>query len=148
MVPYQNIDVNAPFSAAFLDHGMAWASKIVSLGAVLGEGEAPGLGIAGRGWAWLVMVVFMGVSHMCPSCKSAGSKGDMIEHYLCACHPPPCRHRHLLHDGPAGSEPAVCGARPRAPAARPPGGRQPTHRRAHWGMGLGLFETMPFVGLA
>ncbi|KAI7841378.1 hypothetical protein COHA_004996 [Chlorella ohadii] len=36
MVPYQNIDVNAPFSAAFLDHGMAWASKIVSLGAVLG----------------------------------------------------------------------------------------------------------------
>lgn len=38
MVPYQQIDVNAPFSAAFLDHGMAWAAKIVSLGAVLGEG--------------------------------------------------------------------------------------------------------------
>ena len=37
MVPYQQIDVNAPFSAAFLDHGMAWAAKIVSLGAVLGE---------------------------------------------------------------------------------------------------------------
>lgn len=44
MVPYQNIDVNAPFSAAFLDHGMAWAAKIVSLGAVLGEAAAPRMG--------------------------------------------------------------------------------------------------------
>lgn len=44
MVPYQNIDVNAPFSAAFLDHGMAWAAKIVSLGAVLGEATAPRMG--------------------------------------------------------------------------------------------------------
>jgi hypothetical protein len=40
MVPYKQIDVDAPFSAAFLDHGMGWAARVVSLGAMLG---APGL---------------------------------------------------------------------------------------------------------
>lgn len=53
MVPYQNIDVNAPFSAAFLNLGMGWAAKIVSLGAVLGEartqpGQRTGMGMGLR----------------------------------------------------------------------------------------------------
>eukprot|EP00210_Caulerpa_lentillifera_P003385 g3229.t1 len=36
MVPYENIDIRAPFSSAFKDVDMDWASRIVSLGALLG----------------------------------------------------------------------------------------------------------------
>ena len=37
MVPYTQINVHAPFSAAFLQYGMVWAAKLVSVGALLGE---------------------------------------------------------------------------------------------------------------
>ncbi len=37
MVPYAQINVHAPFSAAFLQHGMVWVAKLVSVGALLGE---------------------------------------------------------------------------------------------------------------
>jgi APA family basic amino acid/polyamine antiporter len=49
MVPYQQIDVDAPFAAAFLTNGMPWAARVVSLGAVMGaQGEAGhGLGVWG-----------------------------------------------------------------------------------------------------
>ncbi|PRW59844.1 transcription elongation factor SPT5-like protein 1 [Chlorella sorokiniana] len=55
MVPYQNIDVNAPFSAAFLDHGMAWAAKIVSLGAVLGIVTSSMTGLLGQSRLFVVL---------------------------------------------------------------------------------------------
>ncbi|KAL4458687.1 hypothetical protein ABPG75_013552 [Micractinium tetrahymenae] len=48
MVPYQQIDINAPFSAAFLQAGMAWAAKIVSLGAVLGIVTSTMTGLLGQ----------------------------------------------------------------------------------------------------
>ena len=47
MVPYSSIDIHAPFSSAFLAHGMPWAAKIVSLGALLGE--VGGCGVRGGG---------------------------------------------------------------------------------------------------
>lgn len=37
MVPYSEIDKDAPFSTVFKDTGMAWASYIVSVGALFGE---------------------------------------------------------------------------------------------------------------
>ena len=45
MVPYNQIDINAPFSAAFQQAGMGWAARIVSAGAVTGwcSRRAPGL---------------------------------------------------------------------------------------------------------
>ncbi|KAL4420141.1 hypothetical protein ABPG77_010357 [Micractinium sp. CCAP 211/92] len=48
MVPYQQIDINAPFSAAFLQAGMAWAAKVVSLGAVLGIVTSTMTGLLGQ----------------------------------------------------------------------------------------------------
>ena len=36
MVPYSQVDVHAPFSAAFASRGLHWAAKIVSFGAVAG----------------------------------------------------------------------------------------------------------------
>ncbi|EFN50706.1 hypothetical protein CHLNCDRAFT_7483, partial [Chlorella variabilis] len=48
MVPYQQIDVNAPFSAAFLAHSMTWAARVVSLGAVLGIVTSVMTGLLGQ----------------------------------------------------------------------------------------------------
>jgi TRAP-type mannitol/chloroaromatic compound transport system permease large subunit len=42
MVPYGAIDIDAPFASAFVHHGMAWAAKVVSLGALTGaQGGSP-----------------------------------------------------------------------------------------------------------
>ena len=45
MVPYAQIDKHAPFSAAFLQHGMVWAAKLVSVGALLGEHSDRSMGV-------------------------------------------------------------------------------------------------------
>ena len=50
MVSYSQIDRHAPFSAAFLQAGMPWAAKVVSLGAVMGERGAGR--DSGSAWCW------------------------------------------------------------------------------------------------
>ena len=39
MVPWQLIDTQAPFSAAFITLGLSWAAQLVSIGAVLAIGS-------------------------------------------------------------------------------------------------------------
>ncbi len=48
MVPYSEVDVNAPFSAAFIAHGMPWAAKLVSVGAVSGIITSTMTGLLGQ----------------------------------------------------------------------------------------------------
>lgn len=48
MVPYQLIDIHAPFSAAFIQHGLHWAAKLVSSGAVFGIVASTMTGLLGQ----------------------------------------------------------------------------------------------------
>jgi len=55
MVPYSQIDTNAPFSAAFDAAGMAWVSRIVSLGAVAGITTSIMVSLLGQTRIYLVL---------------------------------------------------------------------------------------------
>lgn len=55
MVPSNQIDIHAPFSAAFLQSGMSWAAKVVSLGAVMGIVTSTMTGLLGQSRLFVVL---------------------------------------------------------------------------------------------
>lgn len=55
MVPFSEIDTNAPFSAAFDAAGMSWVSRIVSLGAVAGITTSIMVSLLGQTRIYLVL---------------------------------------------------------------------------------------------
>lgn len=62
MVPYNQIDVNAPFAAAFMHVGMGWVAKIVSFGALMGIVASTMTGLLSHAR----LLVVLGRQHLLP----------------------------------------------------------------------------------
>ena len=66
-VPYGFIDVDAPFSAAFVAHGMPWVARVVSLGALLGILCSTLSGLLGQSRLFVVL----GRERLLPPCLAS-----------------------------------------------------------------------------
>lgn len=151
MVPYTQIDVHAPFSAAFLHLGMTWAAKLVSIGALLGELHQQRL----LGGGMLLGLGSLDQQTALPAALWGASLCSLLSnHCSMSLLPAVPRHPDLNHDWPAEPGAAVCGAGPAAPATCLAGPRQPaarhpcaSHNRdsglCRWARRVGLRDGQP-----